>query len=1505
MRNAVFLPLLAVLSFFPQDAAADTCLTTETFVDTECRTPTAQSFNDLNHQNCFNGATVEAQTTGCDSGRSWTSHEEILQVSFGGFLPDHGPGDAQPIFIGDWSLLIRDLPDPDQPAVVSHTHQLFYVSEDATGDHFAGTTPPDDNGGGGGHPPGSPPPLPSPTGNPQQDLDGQTLGSAPTSSDGTPLNTASPGQCSAGDPCNISNGAFWHVETDFSLPTRVAGLSLGLRRVYTAQAVGPAGDFGPNWRHAFETALFSDPAVSGGLVWLDENGGPWTFAPLAGGSFQAPPGQFAILTNEGDHYRLRKPDGRVLIFAKGDAATSGAPPGKLLSIQDPHGESISLSYGNDGRLLSLSNAVTGAVTLGRDTRGRVTSTTRVRDGLSCLYSYGADGRLASYTDVMGHTTTYGYTSNRPNTFAQGMLSTITDPVGRQFGFLYYDDGRIYQQIEPGPAARTYAYSGMGGSTPATLMTDVDGQQTQFHFDSRLLLTEIDLPGGARRLQEWNSSRELVTVTDELGFSTHYSYDERGNRTSTTLPDGTVTQVAYDPTWNRPTSLVPPLGAPTAWTLNPDTGDVVTQSRAGGTQGILALTLGRDLFGGLTSVANGLGTYAYGRDGRGLIISVPDSHNPQTVTYDSRMRVATRSFGSGRIQTYSWDDLDRLTRLTDSNGPEERRQYDAAGRLTSVTRTDGTVAQTTAYTWDGRDRLLTMKDAQGHLTRFDYDRLDPSSGARFVLPGPISRTDAQGHVTRYEYDVRDRLLRETDARGGMTLYGYNLRGDLTRVTDPGGRATSFGFDANGRLVSKVEPIARTVATSQTVLGNTTTQYAYDAASRLIREEHWSQAALGARAVIEYTFDPFDRLVRRVQKRVNASGAVTAVEDDSTYQYRAQLDRTLLSEADNWVERLSFAPEAAPPFALTGFGIQAAPGMSGLGLVTGTFALIRDGAGEISAVKDSAGKTIWTAAHDPAGRLTHLASGSTALLDRHAGPLSVDLSYDSFGRENGLAYSDGTVAAREFDSLDRLASLQWTRTDPRHPRSRPRTLLQEEVGYDEVGQIVSEGREWGDLKFAYDSLGQLASVDPVRRHEELRRFFDVDYQYDSAGNRIKSSLAGSATFLSNQILSQGHVQYQSDVDGFGTVSAEVDSDGAAKRYTYRTDGHLTGFTLSWDGDWDGDDDDDGTVITQASYLFDALGRRVAKQLTERKWESCRHGKGYRHGRFWHGRGRHLSNSAVSFVQGYTHLGLEDRIFLSKAGDGSVHLYLDGSGIDEHLGHVSARDSGAFVTDHLGSATNGEAAGPAGTFGPWGERLIGHARAPGRNSEPVEYGFTGRQLDSESGQYHFRAREYDPRTGRFLSQDPKASTRNKFAAFRYGENNPILNIDPMGTDATVYMTPPPIPHAVISVTNPASSTGVTYYEFFPAENAGLGIGTPVKGSFNSSSNYDFPLIPLNHYALTVDQDKELRDRANAISSLPGSLYPYTPLPGITDLPFLPGSVPGKNCFSFTTDVCGGTCK
>jgi RHS repeat-associated protein len=133
-----------------------------------------------------------------------------------------------------------------------------------------------------------------------------------------------------------------------------------------------------------------------------------------------------------------------------------------------------------------------------------------------------------------------------------------------------------------------------------------------------------------------------------------------------------------------------------------------------------------------------------------------------------------------------------------------------------------------------------------------------------------------------------------------------------------------------------------------------------------------------------------------------------------------------------------------------------------------------------------------------------------------------------------------------------------------------------------------------------------------------------------------------------------------------------------------------------------------------------------------------------------------------------------------DGSGNLtnrYLYGLAVDQLFGKMDASgNSRWYLTDLVGSVrllTN-----PSGgvldtvSYDSFGNILSESSPANGDR-----FKFTGRELDSVSGQYNYRARELDPLAGRFTSEDRLGFEGEDANLYRYVGNSSVAYVDPTG--------------------------------------------------------------------------------------------------------------------------------
>jgi RHS repeat-associated protein len=81
----------------------------------------------------------------------------------------------------------------------------------------------------------------------------------------------------------------------------------------------------------------------------------------------------------------------------------------------------------------------------------------------------------------------------------------------------------------------------------------------------------------------------------------------------------------------------------------------------------------------------------------------------------------------------------------------------------------------------------------------------------------------------------------------------------------------------------------------------------------------------------------------------------------------------------------------------------------------------------------------------------------------------------------------------------------------------------------------------------------------------------------------------------------------------------------------------------------------------------------------------------------------------------------------------------------------------------------------------------RSQTNSSVGFRFGFTGRELDSETGNYYYNSRYYDPQVGRFISEDTVGFGGGDTNLYRYVGNSPTNYTDPSGEQVPVAVPLP----------------------------------------------------------------------------------------------------------------------
>ncbi len=567
--------------------------------------------------------------------------------------------------------------------------------------------------------------------------------------------------------------------------------------------------------------------------------------------------------------------------------------------------------------------------------------------------------------------------------------------------------------------------------------DLDGRGLRFGYGTCGLLELVeDHTGRQVRYQHHPEIEHLVAVTDPIGATTRYEYDERAahptvrhNLLRVLDPEGrTVVENAYeaDPStwsWNR---VVRQVG-----------GDYLHEYEHEQLQWVAAHEAFVDLPASrCTMRAPDGGVHVLTFNYRGDLL-------------DQRFRLNLD--GSFRVVARQWryDAQGNQISEVDPDGGRVDFTYDAAnvdpcarGNLLKVERfapptffTPSRVLKQVTY--EPRFQLpVTVVGEAGHGLRFVYD-LD-------VAPGPL----ASGRLVRIE--LPDATLPDGTTQVSAVEVTTNGRGQVTLVRSPEGRAVATHHVGAGALAGFVERVVRDPAGIAEE-----TRHAYDAHGYLARV-----VAPGGR-VTETRRDELGRVVELVPPAIGGASVPTRYHYDADGRL-IRLERPRGSYADGVLAGTHVIDEQQ--WSVLGFLTQQTLGVNtatprvfryltchdgrvvravdAMGLVS---EYLHDERGlqlrELRGV-GSATPVVQTDVHDRVGRLVrHVDTGGQVHLT----------DYDPWGRPARLTAPTGAVTHLTWGPEDRLLELR-VEGDP-GDGSPARVLRRERYEHDERGRRVA--------------------------------------------------------------------------------------------------------------------------------------------------------------------------------------------------------------------------------------------------------------------------------------------------------------------------------------------------------------------------------------------------------------------------------------------------------------------
>ncbi len=581
----------------------------------------------------------------------------------------------------------------------------------------------------------------------------------------------------------------------------------------------------------------------------------------------------------------------------------------------------------------------------------------------------------------------------------------------------------------------------------------------------------------------NPGEFLLNLTDPLGRVTHFTYDALGNLTSLTRLSGTssaaTTSYTYEPAFNRVSAVTDPVGNTTSYAYNDTTNQVTVTDPTGNASIISEDTQGRpisfntplqdstnlsytgpdltaitdplkntrnmlydgagrlvskfdalgnvthytyDVFDDVLTVADPLGnTNQFTFDLNQNLTSFTDPLHTTTPTVyapNAMDQLQTRTDPLGHSESYVYDLNGNLTCYTDRNGNISVFQYDAINRRTlagygAASCTATTFASSITYGYDGGNRLKTANDSASGLITLNYDGLDSLQSEATTLAGT-------NHTVTYQNDSDKRRTSMTVDSQQPVIYSYDAASRVKQITQ-GTAGVSFTYDAVGRR------------TSMTLPNSVVAQYTYDTDSHLTGIIY----QLGARLLgnLTYAYDADGRITQKggsyaatnlpaalSSATYNADNQLT-VRGGTSYGYdlngNLKTDGTNTYTWDNRNQLGSITGGTTAAFQYDAFGRRIGKTLAGI-----TTTLLYD---ENNIVEELSGSTATatlltglgvdetysrTDSFGPRYLLSELLGSTIALTDA-AGVIQTQYTYDPFGNTT----SSGAASSNPFQFTGR--------------------------------------------------------------------------------------------------------------------------------------------------------------------------------------------------------------------------------------------------------------------------------------------------------------------------------------------------------------------------------------------------------------------------------------------------------------------------------------------------------
>ena len=392
-------------------------------------------------------------------------------------------------------------------------------------------------------------------------------------------------------------------------------------------------------------------------------------------------------------------------------------------------------------------------------------------------------------------------SNYGTSFTTRGIVTTSVNLGTTVNYQYYVTGAVYQTSDATGNTTNISLASIG-ALPGVLTPDSNSYMNSYLANTLTYATSF----------------AVTSVTGPNGASSSTTYDTYGRPSTSTIPDGAVTNYTYayynSGGQNSQTATVN-NGMANQWqktvldgfgrTISVLTGNGSTTVSETDTQSAPA---GSSPFGKASAVSMPYAPgqtpvwthYTYDSSGRTLTVVKPDGASTTTYSYAGNQTTTTDP--AGKWKTFNSDTFGNLITVTEPDPASTTGgtvvtgyTYNSQNQLTQVSMPRAGATQTRSFQWTGADLTSATNPENGTVT-YTYD------GAHHLL----TRTDARQKQTQYTYDMYGRLYQVQHGTLSGGVFTADPAQFVTYYWDAsgvyGGAVSNYAFPANsntwGRL-----------------------------------------------------------------------------------------------------------------------------------------------------------------------------------------------------------------------------------------------------------------------------------------------------------------------------------------------------------------------------------------------------------------------------------------------------------------------------------------------------------------------------------------------------------------------------------------------------------------------------------------------------------------------------------------------------------------------------------